>query len=159
MIRAERGVVTDGSYRPGYCLSNWYHNAGFAFVRFRVISCLTYDPGSWSPRNSDHTHASKHIYIFCRVANEHLAGGTIWPPLLLAGWKIVFWGCAGAAAGLWRIAAVRRDAAAGLRQNSVACDGVLWCPVASARIGWGGAVAAVAELKMQQRAVAGCNEL
>jgi hypothetical protein len=66
---------------------------------------------------------------------------------------------AGAAPGLWRIAAVRRDAAAGLRQNFVGCDGVLWPPVACARIGCGGAVAAVAELNRQQRAVSACNGL
>jgi hypothetical protein len=119
MIRAERGVVTDGSYRPGYCLNSLYHNAVFAFVRFRVISCVTYDPGSWSPRNPDHTCASKPIYIYrCRVANEHLAGAGIWSPSLPAGWKIVG-GCGGATAGLWvlRPAGILRRAAAALRRG------------------------------------------
>jgi hypothetical protein len=63
MIWVEKGVGTDGSYRPGYCLNNLNHNTGFAFNRFRVISCVTYDPGSWSPRNPDHTYAAKPTYI------------------------------------------------------------------------------------------------
>jgi hypothetical protein len=131
MIQAEWGVVTDGSYRPGYCLNNLYHNAVFAFVRFRVISCVTYDPGSWSPRNPDHTYASKPIYIsfvgwrtsiWLGLAFAHRCCWHVGNSVL--GLRRCYGGAVGAAAcrdaaaaagcgggdaaGLWRIAAVRR---------------------------------------------------
>jgi hypothetical protein len=115
-------------------------------------------PGTWIIRTL------RNLYIYLLSGGERAPGWGCYLVTVAAGmlenrFLGLRRGCGGAAPGLWRIAAVRRDAAAGLRQNYVACDGVLWRPVASARIGWGGAVADVAELNRQQRAVGGCNGL
>jgi hypothetical protein len=123
MIRAAMGVVTDGSYRPGYCLNSFYHNAVFAFVRFRVISCVTYDPGSWSPRNPDHTYSSKPIYISLSGGERASGWGSHLVAVAAGRLENPFLGCgrpaAGLRRGLWLLRPAgnlrRRAAAVGLR--------------------------------------------
>jgi hypothetical protein len=107
MIRAEMGVVTDGSYRPGYCLNSFYHNAVFAFVRFRVISCVTYDP----------------IYISLSDGERASGWGSHLVAVAAGRLENPFLGCgrpaAGLRRGLWLLRPAgnlrRRAAAVGLR--------------------------------------------